>query len=72
MNKVKITITGAGGTFGVITKAIELLLKQVGANVDVQLDHPTATVPITEAERMVIQVKGRDIVIETVSEPWGG
>ena len=72
MNKVKITIAGAGGTFGTITKAVELLLLELGAKVELQLDHPTAIMSVEEAKPMAAQLKGREITIETISEPWGG
>jgi len=72
MNEVKITITGPGTTFGAITKVIELLLIEVGADVKVELDHQSATMTVEEAKNNLKQVSGRKITIKTESLPWGG
>ena len=72
LNDVKITITGAGATFGSITKGLELLFKDLGANVEVKLDHESATMDEKYLESSLHQIENRNIIIETESLPWGG
>lgn len=68
MNEVKITITGAGSTFGQITSLIKLLLESKGADIDLKIDHNSAIQPTDK----IIQLKDRKIIIKTESLPWGG
>ena len=68
MNKVQITITGAGSTFGQITSLIKLMLEDYGADIDIEIDHDSAIQPTD----YIIQLKDRKILIKTESLPWGG
>lgn len=72
MNEVEIKITGTGYTFGAITKAIELLLTEVGAKVKLELDHSSGIVSFEEAKTMANQIVGRNITIKTYCIPIGG
>ena len=72
MNTVKITISGSDSTFGEITKVIETLFLEVGANVELVLDRENAIMDFENTKNSFDQVKGRNIIIETKSLPWGG
>lgn len=75
MNQVKITIEGPGATFGAITKIVELLFKELNANVELELDHESAIFTEEELKNEEVakrQFTGTNIIIETKSLPWGG
>jgi hypothetical protein len=72
MNEIRIKITGPDSTFGAITKTLELLFKEVGADVELVLDRESAIMSLEETKDQHKQVLGRKIIIETKSLPWGG
>lgn len=71
VDKVRILIEGPGNSFGAITKVIETLFRDVGAEVEVVLDDTSASMSIEETKNAFNQVVGRKIIIETKSLPWG-
>lgn len=72
MNVIKITISGPGATFGIITRLIGETLESHGAKIEFEIDHKSALIEKEENYCDNCQIKDRIIIIETQSLPWGG